>query len=227
MLHLNSYYQEEILSDTQERLSFSMLMPGMADFELVPCQTANPPLWAHEGFHKFAANLNRIPLKAFEILGHNALQKACNSLFQTSPKMDPLKMAELGRDLGKVVCSQRLRQAWSSLHELPLSYEQQRSAAHLERLRHVTRSLYFWYIRVQKKIDRNMDLVHNSEQNFFEINGKRVADPLPVIESEEQYQAWCRQGQAVLFAAGLGGQAPFSNTYRPSLATAAPYSGMH
>lgn len=227
MLHLNSYHQEEILIDIQERLLSSMLMPGMADFELVPCQTVKPPRWAHEDFHMFAANLNRIPLRAFEILGHNALQKACNSLFQTSPKMDATKMAELARDLGKVVCSQRLRQAWSSLHETRLSYEQQRSTAHLERLTHVTRSLYFWYIRVQRKIDRKLDLLHNSEQNYFEINGRRVADPLPVIESEEQYQAWCRHGQAVLFAAGLGGQAPFSNTYRPSLATAAPRSGMH
>ena len=215
------------MNKNQERLSSCMLMPGMADFELVPCQTASLPRWAHEDFHTFAANLNRIPLRAIEILGHNTLQKACNSLFQTSPKMDALKMAELGRDLGKVVCSQRLRQAWSSLHDHPLSYEQQRSAAHLECLTHVTRSLYFWYIRVQKKIDRKVDLLHNSEQNYFEINGRRVADPLPVIESEEQYQAWCRHGQAVLFAAGLGGQAPFSNTYRPSLATAAPLSGMH
>lgn len=216
-----------MLIDIQERLSYCMLMPGMADFELVPCKTANLPRWAHKDFHIFAASLNRIPLRAIEILGHNALQKSCNSLFQTSPKMDALDMAALGRDLGKVACSQRLQQAWSLLHGAPTSYEQQRSAAHLESLKHVIRSLYFWYIRVQTKIDRKVDLSHNSEQNFFEINGRKVADPLPVIESEEQYQAWCRQGQAVLFDAGLGGQAPFSNTYRPSLTTAAPCSGMH
>ena len=150
--------------------------------------------------------LNRIILRSIEILGHRSLQKQCKMILQTSAKAPGPEIVALVQALGKIACSLRLRIALTKAYEQPSVENAETLTDPMDRLKNVTRIIYFWFLIGLKKRQKDVDMDFHGETNHLSINGRHVSDPFPPRESDESnssFETWLSHGQAVLLDAGL------------------------
>ena len=171
--------------------------------------------------------LNCIILRALEILAHKAVEKQCKSLLPTSAKAQGPKIVALVQTLGKIACSLRLRIAWTIAYEHLAVDNVETLAAQIDRLKEVAKIIYFWYRIGSKKLQKDVDMNFQGEENQMTINGRHVSDPFPARDSDESissFDAWLSHGQTVLLDAGLATQLTYSyHAAHQSLGYEQPY----
>ena len=203
----------------QQRLMYCGIMPSKATYQLVPLDDQLGPLDVVEDrFLLAAAALSRIMLRATEISAHQALQKSCHNLIPNTLREDQWDEAvALVRDLGGVACMMRLRSAFCDQDMLRQIYEDvppKGSPNSKDRLRLVTRILYFWYGAACRRRNKDFKVSFGNERNFLRLNdGRAILDPLPDSNCLQGFEDWLSYGQTVLtqtgFASQLQGQGPY------------------
>ena len=152
---------------------------------------------------ELAALLNRIVLRAAEILGHNRLQQQCNDLYQTTGSVDADK---LYIDLGKTVCALRLKYVWTMAYEPQNSGLWYGESDPAESERDIMRTIYDWFLKAREKLaktHKSAGVEFRTEDNYLLMGGRCIRDPLPSAESDEGFRAWLEYGQQVLLETGL------------------------
>ena len=153
--------------------------------------------------------INRIILRAVEIIAHEAIQKQCKNMLKTSSRAQAHDLTALLQNLGKIANTLRLRIAWCDVHEQSSTGNAEILAAKMRELKKVTRIIYFWYVTAWKKRQKDPSMNFHDQQNHLSVGEILVPDPFPdpdSDESDESFKSWLSHGQAVLAAAGLSEQ---------------------
>ena len=189
-------------------------MPSAAVYSLIPLDNGGDPLTLNICQHRDvltdAVSINRIILRAVEIVAHEKLQGLCKHILQSSPKIQEPEMVSLARDLGEAACSLRLRIAWSEIHELLSAPApgQMTQTQPMETMRKIARILYFWYLNALKKREKYVEMNFDGDEHFLNVHGLHISDPLPTVdgESDNGFDTWLRAGRTVLSRACFGVQ---------------------
>ena len=176
-------------------------MPCRNMYQLVAHGTSQSPqplnIYHSPDMTSFAATINRVVLRAIELVVHDSLQRQCNEVVKKTSSISRSALVALVPQLGKIVCSLRLRYAWGHLHG---------DHSILKASENIARIYFDYYMRALKKSQITADCIgpnSHGGSNHTSIDGKLILDPFPPPNSPGHFDEWLRDGYLILQQAGL------------------------
>ncbi|KAL9102574.1 MAG: hypothetical protein Q9163_002292 [Psora crenata] len=197
-------YEDPGLS-VPDRFAKWCLLPCRNTYQLVPYRGTSSPKSLSMELLGSAATLNRIALRALELVTHDVLQKKCKDMLKTSCEIEAPGLVALVQELGKIACSLRLRHAWEQAFGDHGPLDAADVMAPTTRVANVARSYYDYYLRALKKRQREptVGLNLSNQQNYTKVDDKLIFDPFPVPGSQGSFEDWLGYGLVVLQQAGI------------------------
>lgn len=148
-----------------------------------------------------AIDLCRIVLRFLEVTAFRTLQRKLNDLPKS--KQSENYMESLDHNLSKVLFSLRWRIAWWSYFGLSPDVDSDRQDREVERVTALTRTLYFWYWVVRKRLSGQNPSFSSHIRNFYADAAEPVFEDLPVEDSITGFDTWMANGRLLIHQANI------------------------
>ena len=145
---------------------------------------------------RLAINLCRIVLRALEFSAFQTLQRAVNDLPKKKPTKEYMEM--LLQPLIKLLFSLRWRVAWWTVFGITANPEGDQALAPIDQVTAISRTLYFWYWVVRKKLAGERLTTARGVWNTYADAATAVLDDFPLEDSLEGFDAWMAHGRRLV-----------------------------
>ncbi len=148
-----------------------------------------------------AVDLCRIIVRALEISAFRDLQKRINDLPKNRFSEEDLHA--LFQHLSKLLFSLRGRLSWWAVVGISSSIYDDSRDEHIERVTELTKTLYFWYFVVKKKLPPWRGPTSKGVYNHYADTLGLVFDGFPEDESLGGFHAWMDHGRSLFSQASV------------------------
>lgn len=182
-------------------------MPSRAGFEIVSlCEdVSSRPMDVENEEDKaeilIAAQLSRIICRALEVSAFKFLQKELNNLTKGSKSNEGAE--KFVRELGQLLVTLRWRICWWELLGDGSAIQDDSRDRYVERVKKITRVLYFYYCNAKKKLPSWTDPQSLKGIQSRYADAEPIFDDFPHTDSIEGFHEWMTHGQDLIHEAGV------------------------
>ena len=148
-----------------------------------------------------AAQLSRIICRALEVAAFKYLHKELNRFTKGSKSNDQAE--EFVRDLGQLLLTLRWRISWWEILGDGLTMQDDSRDRYIDRVRMLTKVLYFYYCNAKKKLPSWLDPQSLKGVQSCYADAEPIFDEFPHEDSIEGFQSWMTHGQELIHEAGV------------------------
>lgn len=182
-------------------------MPSRASYDIVSLTEGVPsrPMDVENPEDKeeilIAAQLSRIVCRALEVAAFKYLQKELNNLTKGSKSNDGAE--KFVRELGQLLLTLRWRISWWELLGDGSAIRDDSRDRYVDRVRSLTRVLYFYYCNAKKKLPSWMDPQSLKGVQSCYADAEPIFDDFPHTDSIDGFHDWMMHGQELITEAGV------------------------
>ena len=142
----------------------------------------------------FAAQINRIILRALELEAYGALQRSINEFHKLK---DDAALKLLNGQLARLILSLRWRMTWWASIRYPFEHSQESRIGLTERVRMLTHVLYCYFFITKKKLGSRDNSLPDQARSLYGHPVPALGD-LPNDDSAEGFNTWMQSVQVQL-----------------------------